>query len=105
MNQFRILRYKVFRRAHNRFEGGLLWYINENISFRPLSGYSSFFDLELIAVEIHQNKRRLLFLRQYKPPSQSDIEFTNKVIWNIILTGDFNFSTEKLSLSSVPTRR
>ena len=83
MNQFRILRYKIFRRAHNCLEGVLLSYINENILCRPPSSYLTFFDLELIVVKIHQNKLIWLSLRIYKPPSQSDIEFTNKVIWKL----------------------
>ena len=41
------------------------------------NGHPTFPNLELIAIEIHQNKRRWLFIGIYKPPSQSDIEFTN----------------------------
>ena len=54
-------------------------YINENIPVRPLSDHPIFSGFELIAIEIHQNKRSWLFLGIYKPPSQSDIEFTNKL--------------------------
>ena len=99
MNQFRIRGYKIFRRDRNRFGGGLMLYINENISFRPLSNHPTFSDLELIAIEIHRNKCRWLFLDIYKPPSQTDIEFTNKLSLvidhylpkyeNLILIGDF----------------
>ena len=89
MNQFRILRYKIFRHVHNRLEGGLLSYINENILCRPPSGYLTFFDLELIVVKIHQKKLIWLSLSIYKPPSQSDIEFTNTVIWKLNSTWRF----------------
>ena len=111
MNQFRIRGYKIFRRDRNRFGGGLMLYINENISFRPLSNHPTFSDLELIAIEIHRNKCRWLFLDIYKPPSQNDIEFTNKLSLvidhylpkyeNLILIGDFNLSTEYHHLDAV----
>ena len=82
MNQFRMCGYKIFRHDHNRFGGCLMLYMNENILCRPVNSHSTFFDLELMAIDIHQNKSRWLFLGIYKPPSQSDIEFTNTaVIW------------------------
>ena len=111
MNQFRIRGYKVFRRDLNCFGGGLMLYINENIPSRLLSDHPIFSDLELIAIEIHKKKHRWLFLGIYKPPPQSDIEFTNKsssVIdhylpkyENAILIGEFNLSTENHHLDAV----
>ena len=38
-----------------------------------------FYDLELIAFELHQSKRKWLFLGIYKPPSQNDIEFLRRI--------------------------
>ena len=54
MNQFHIFGFKVFGRDRNRFEGGLILYINENIPCRPLNHHPTFLNLELIAIEIHQ---------------------------------------------------
>ena len=79
MNQFHIFGFKVFRRDRNRFGGGLILYINENIPCRSLNDHPTFPNLELIATEIHQNKSRWLFIGIYKPPSQSDNEFTNRL--------------------------
>ena len=63
MNRFHIFRFKVFRRDRHRFRGGLILYINENIPCRPLNDHPFFPNLELIAIEIHQNKRsRWLFV-------------------------------------------
>ena len=62
INQFAIGGYKVFRRDRNRFGGGLILYINENISCKTLSNHPMFSDLELMAFELHQSKRKLLFL-------------------------------------------
>ena len=54
-------------------------YINENIPCRPLNDYPTFSHLEVIAIKIHQHKRRRLFIGIYKPPSQSNNEFTNRL--------------------------
>ena len=75
INQFAVGGYKVYRRDRNRFGGGLILNINENIPCKPISNHPMFFDLELIAFELHQSKRNWLFLGIYKPPSQNDIEF------------------------------
>ena len=48
------------------------------------NGHPTFPNLELIAIEIHQNKRRWLFIGIYKPPCQSDNEFTNRL--SLIIT-------------------
>ena len=53
MNQFHIFNFKVFRRDHNRFVGGLILYINENIPGRLLNEHPTFLNFELIAIEIH----------------------------------------------------
>ena len=104
MSQLHIFGFKVFGRDRNRFGGGLILYINENILCRPLNDHPTFSNVELIAIEIHQNKRRWLFIGIYKPPSQSDNEFTNRLSLiidyyspkyeNLILIGFFNLSTE-----------
>ena len=36
-------------------------------------------DLELMAFEFHQSKRKWLLLGIYKPPSQNDIEFLRRI--------------------------
>ena len=46
-------------------------YINENIPCRPLNEYPKFPDLELIVFELHQSKRKWLFLGICKPPCQN----------------------------------
>ena len=111
MNQFHIFGFKVFRRDRNRFGGGLILYINENFPCKPLNDHPIFSNLELIAIEIHQNKRRWLFIGIYKPPPQSDSEFTNRLSFiidyylpkyeNLILIGDFNLSTENQHLDAL----
>ena len=104
MSQFHIFEFSFFRQDLNRFGGGLILYINENISCRPLNDHPTFPNLELIAIEIHQNKRRWLFIGTYKPPSQSNNEFANRLSLiidyyspkyeNLILIEDFKLSPE-----------
>ena len=67
--------------------------------------------MELTAIKIHQNKRRWLFINTYKPLSQSDNEFTNRLSLiidyyspkyeNLILIGDFNLSIENQHLDAL----
>ena len=58
LNQFHIAGFKQFRRDRNRFGGGLMLYINENIPCRPLNEHPKFPDLELKVFELHQSKRK-----------------------------------------------
>ena len=101
LNQFHIFSFKVFSRDRNRFGGVLVLYINENISCRPLNDHPTFPNLELIAIEIHQNKRRWLFIGIYKPPSQSDKDYYSPKYENLGLIGDFNLSTENQPLDAL----
>ena len=105
INQFTMGGYKVFRGDYNRFGGGLILYINENISCKPLSNHPMFSDLELMAFELHQSKRKWPFLGIYKPPSQNDIEFLRRISLildyylpkyeKFVVIGDFNLSVEQ----------
>ena len=79
-------------------------YINKNMPRRPLNEHPKFPDFELIVFELHQSKRKWLFLGICKPPCQNDIEFLNRInsildhylttYENIILIGDFNLCVE-----------
>ena len=53
-NQFRIDGYKIFRLDNNRFGGGLIFYINENIPCKPLQEYVHLPNFEVIAIEFNQ---------------------------------------------------
>ena len=79
MNQFHVCGFKVFRRDPNRFGGSLILYINKNIPCGSLTDHPTFANSELIAIEIHQKKRRWLFIGICKSPSQSDNKFTNRL--------------------------
>ena len=69
-----------------------------------------FSDLELMAFEIHQRKRKWLFLGIYKPHSQNDMEFLNRISLiidhylrtyeNILAIGYFNLSVDNSHLKA-----
>ena len=69
-----------------------------------------FSDLELMAFELHQSKRKWLLLGIYKPPSQNVIEFLNRISLiidyylqtyeNILAIGDFNLSVDNSHLEA-----
>ena len=77
--QFKITAFKISRYDRNRFGGGLLLYVNDKIPSKFLDKHSISTDIELIAVEFHQNKRKWLFLCVYKPPNQNDTVFVETI--------------------------
>ena len=100
--QFEITGFNVFRCDLNRFGGGFLLYVNDKIPSKFLNKLSIPSDIELIAVEFHQNKHKWFSLCVYKPTKQNDAVFV-EVISEIIeaysilyvridILGDFNMS-------------
>ena len=59
-NQLRINGYKIFRLDRNRFEGGLILYINENIPCKPLQKHIHLPKFEVIAIEFYQTNQKWL---------------------------------------------
>ena len=63
-----------------------------------------FSDLKLMVFELHQSKRKWLFLGIYKPPSQNEIEFLRRIplildcylptYENFVVIGDFKLPVE-----------
>ena len=76
-NQFRINGYKIFRLDRNRFGGGLILYINENIPCKPLQEHIHLPNFEVIAIEFYQ-----------------------KWLLNVTLVGDFNLSSDDVPFES-----
>ena len=78
--------------------------MNDKIPSKLLDKHSISTDVELIAMEFHQNKRKWLSLRVYKPPNQNDSVFVEVIsaITNeysaqyehTVIFGDFNMSAE-----------
>ena len=77
--QFKITGFKIFRYDRNRFGEGLLLYVNDKIPSKFLDKYPISTNIELIAVEFHQNKRKWLSLCVYKPLNQNDSVFVEAI--------------------------
>ena len=99
-NQFKIDHYKMFRLDRNRYGGGLVLYVNEQVPCKKLTNYENPIASEIILLEFHQSKRKWLILGIYKTPKQKEVEFLQHLSWlldfysttyeNII--GDFNMT-------------
>ena len=109
--QFKINKYKLFRYDRNRFGGGVMLYINEEIPCKLLNSHCVGPGIEIIALEFHQLKRKWLFLGCYKPPNFKDLEFTDIVAKlidsysqnyeNVLIIGDLNMVTENTHLNNL----
>ena len=97
--QFRLNNYKIFRKDRNRYGGGIMFYVNENL---PCKSLTTKIDnlTETIFLEVNVQSSKWLFVGCYKPPSQNEeffISNLSKIINafsrkydNILLMGDFN---------------
>ena len=89
-----------FRRDRNRFGGGMLIYVREDIPCKLLNNHNLPDDIEGLFVELNFRKTRLLLVGTYHPPCQNDEYYFKSIgkgldIYSAnydkyILAGDFN---------------
>ena len=94
----------------NRFGGGLILFINENIPCKPLQEHVHLPNFEVIATEFYENNQKWFLLGLYKPPNQKTsnliqnlsliLDLFLKNYGNLTLTGDFNVSSDDVPLES-----
>ena len=82
-NQFRTNGYNIFRLDHNRFGGGLILYINENIPCKPLQEHVHIPSFEIIAIEFNQNNQKWLLLGLYKPSKKKTSDFIQNLSFTL----------------------
>ena len=80
--------------------GGLLMYVNENITSRLLKSHDTPEEIEILCVEINLRKQKWVVLGIYRPPNINDaffckhlsrvIDCYSKKYDNFIIMGDFN---------------
>ena len=90
--------------------GGLLLYVNENLPGKIINSYKFKENSEVILFEFSVSKKKCLLLGNYRPSSQNDLSFMNKlnlaliffspIYENSFLLGDFNLSTENPNLKN-----
>ena len=109
-NQFRINCYKMVRLDRNRFGGGSILYITENIPCKPLQERVHLPNFKVITIKFYQNNQKRLLLWLYKPPNQKTSNFIQnlglildvfkKNYDNVTLIGGFNHSSDDIPLES-----
>ena len=66
-NQYHLNRLKTLRCDRNRHGGGLILYVHKSISCKPLKIPFFGLNIEIIALEFHQIKRKWLFMVDMNP--------------------------------------
>ena len=94
----------------NRFGGGLILFINENIPCKPLQEHVHLPNFEVIAIEFYENNQKWFLLGLYKPPNQKTSDLIQnlslildlflKNYGNVTLIRDFNLSSDDAPLES-----
>ena len=113
--QFRIREYRIFRKSRDARDGGLLFYVNQNLNCKVLNKYPMGQGPEILVLKLKLTKTNWLLIVSYKTPSLSDITFTFEVSNiltfyrsthdNILLMGELVDGHEPCTLISEPTRR
>ena len=86
----------MFRKDRDRFGGGFMFYVNEQISSKVLSLESIPMDIELTLLEFTVKNQRWLCVGVYRPPSPNEKYFIDH--WSTLghlscmLIGDFNLN-------------
>ena len=110
-NQFFIPGYCVpFRFDRNKFGGGLIIYIREDIPCKKLTKFVLPDDIEGVFIEINLRKVKWLLFGTYHPPNQQDyyyfynlgkaLDFYSKSYEKFVLLGDFNSDESELHIST-----
>ena len=68
-----------FRLDRNRYGGGILIYVREDIPCKELSNHTFEEHIEGIYLELNLNKYKLLILGTYHPPSQNKDYYFNSI--------------------------
>ena len=110
-NQFFIPGYCVpFRFDRNKFGGGVIIYIREDIPCKKLTKFVLPDDIEGVFIEINLWKVKRLLFGTYHPPNQQDyyyfynlgkaLDFYSKSYEKFVLLGDFNSDESELHIST-----
>ena len=100
----------MYRKDRTKTGGELLFYVNENLPGKIINSYKFKENSEVILFEFSVSKKKWLLLGNYRPSSQDDLSFMNKlnlaliffspIYENLFLLGDFNLSTENPNLKN-----
>ena len=109
-SQFAIDGFSVpFRFDRNRFGGGVLIYVWDDIPSKQVTKHKLPGDIEVVFVEINLRKTKWLIFGTYRPPNQSAeyffkqtgyaLDTYNQIYEKFLFAGDFNSEESKPCLS------
>ena len=73
--QIKVSSYKMFRKDRNKHGQGIMFYINENISCKPVNVEGFPDDCEVSLIQLSIKCRKWLCIGLYNPPSQNEKYF------------------------------
>ena len=99
-SEFTIPGYRLFRKNRNLLEGGLIFYVNQDIPCKTINIFNFPNSLKVLPLEINLRNKKILVIGCYKPPSLNDeyfsdqlhgsLSFYSTTYDNFLLLGDFN---------------
>ena len=102
---------KPYRFDVSSRKGGLLVYVNKNISSKYLRSFHLPNDIQAIPIEVHLKQRKLLVVSIYRPPDQKLAYFLSsisdlldhylKIYEEFVVIGDFNESETSSEVDSL----
>ena len=109
-SQFVIPGYKKpYRLDISAHSGGLLVYVNEQITSKELSGIEVPHDIQAKFIELSLRKTKWLLVPSYRPPSQNEkyyveqmgklVDFHSRSTRNLVIFGDLNLEASDPALS------
>ena len=82
----------MFRKDRNKFKGGLILFVKENIPCKVANTFYFSEECEIISIDFSISNKKWLLLSIDNLPSQM------KLYENFLLIGDFNITTENSKL-------
>ena len=73
--QFKIPGYRIFRQDEDKYGGGLMFYINQNIPCEKTETFQFTSSIEMLTLEINLGKEKLLIFGTFKPRNINNSSF------------------------------
>ena len=101
----------MFRKDRNKFGGGLILFVKENIPYKVVNTFHFSEECEIISLDFSISNKKWLLLSIYNPRSQNEASFVEQIkltlntystsYENFLLIGDFNMTTENSKLQDL----
>ena len=101
----------MFRKDRNKFGGGLILFVKENIPYKVVNTFHFSEEYEIISLDFSISNKKWLLLSIYNPRSQNEASFVEQIkltlntystsYENFLLIVDFNMTTENSKLQDL----